>query len=234
VSPKLGRILWDLCFFFPLIFILRTALTLLSLLKTTINYSAPIRDIIWNLPENTFWLLWWFIGSATLWFVKNIGLQITNDIATTLLFLKDLAIFNEKRGDRTLWQIFSDPGFYDDVTIIQSPAYPHLGIQAERTVIRTNSHMFQTTRRCRRLINKGKRPLPIIKSNLMVLTQCINVDGASTPLSKGLDRAGFDMDVDKAWRSARESMGFRASLCGRALQLFGTKGQEASSRWFLR
>ena len=124
-------------------------------------------------------------------------MHLTNDITTTLLFVKDLATFNKKRGDRTLWHIFVDPGFYDAVTIIELPAYPHLGIPADRTVIRTNSHMFQTSR-CRRLINKGKRPLPIINSSLMVLTQCINVDGASTPLSKGFDHAGIDMEVEKA------------------------------------
>jgi hypothetical protein len=187
-----------------LIFILRTALTLLSLIKATIKYSAFFIGIIWNLPENTFWLLWWFICTATFWFVRNNGVHLTNDITTTLLFVKDLATFNKKQGDRTLWQLFVDPGFYDDETIIESPVYPHLGIPAERTVIRSNSHMFQTSRRRRRLINKSKRPLPIINSSLMVLTQCINVDGASTPLSKGFDHAGMDMEVAKAWRSARE------------------------------
>jgi hypothetical protein len=38
----------------------------------------------------------------------------------------------------------------------------------------------------------------------MDLTQCVNVDGASTPLSNGLDKAGLDMEVEKAWCSARE------------------------------
>jgi hypothetical protein len=119
VNPKWGRILWDLCFFFPLIFILRAALTLLSLINTTIKYSAPFSDIIWNLPENTFWLLWWFMGTATLSFVRKFGVHLVNDITTTLFFGKDLVTFNEKGGDRTLWQLFTDPGFYvyDNMTI---------------------------------------------------------------------------------------------------------------------
>jgi hypothetical protein len=115
VSPKWGRILWDLSSF-PI------DITFPSLIKTTIKYLALFSDIIWNLPESTFWLLWWFIGTATLWFLRNIGVHITNNITTTLFFGKDLATFNEKRGDCTLWQIFADPGFYEDVTIIKLPA----------------------------------------------------------------------------------------------------------------
>ena len=163
MSPEWGRILWDTCFFFPLIFVLRLALTFLSLLKYTYKRSSDIGDVIWwaqsSLPYETFHCVLWLLGSVMLWWTRSVLIPVTRDMTSIVCFVESLC---KDPDGRTLYQIFSDPRCSND-------SYHGLKAQPKmkkRSLVRT----VQRT---------GRRPMLTSRRSQLILSHNIIVDGAN-------------------------------------------------------